>query len=214
MGDEEGCAYIKIQDLADKAFILSHRNRLAYHPPVWFVLSCIIILIIWSLSQVTVKGVHGSIALRIVNLMMSCHDGSRKIILLRAADPQKEAQLEDVRKEALKTFGTLESDMNQGVQDAAAAGSFGPYGDTAVVASGSLGPYASSNHEESKKESEQTTILNNNDPKLQKGTDNSVQTPKKRINSLNKDSTKARQKGAISLPVSPRYSRMESYSKV
>eukprot|EP00472_Partenskyella_glossopodia_P006290 CAMPEP_0197522340 /NCGR_PEP_ID=MMETSP1318-20131121/7500_1 /TAXON_ID=552666 /ORGANISM="Partenskyella glossopodia, Strain RCC365" /LENGTH=394 /DNA_ID=CAMNT_0043074693 /DNA_START=12 /DNA_END=1196 /DNA_ORIENTATION=- len=181
VGDEEGCAYIKIQDLADK---------------------------------VTVKGVHGSIALRIVNLMMSCHDGSRKIILLRAADPQKEAQLEDVRKEALKTFGTFESGVNQGVQDAAAAGSFGPYGDTPVVASGSLGPYASSNHEESKKQSEQTTILSNNDPKLQKGTDNSVQTPpKKQINSLNKDSMKARPKGAISLPVSPRYSRMESYSK-
>ncbi|GAB5354813.1 hypothetical protein AAMO2058_000151500 [Amorphochlora amoebiformis] len=87
-----------------------------------------------DMTKVTCKGIHGSIALQIANLLMSCHSGHRPIVLLRAAEAKTES-IEDLRAEAFKTLRGFEDD-----DEASTLGSLGPYAE--VNSTGSLGPYA------------------------------------------------------------------------
>uniref|UniRef100_A0A7S2KFQ1 6-phosphofructo-2-kinase domain-containing protein n=1 Tax=Bigelowiella natans TaxID=227086 RepID=A0A7S2KFQ1_BIGNA len=92
-------------------------------------------------DKVTVKGIYGSIALRIVNLLMCCHNGNRPIILLRAAAAEIK-EIEHTRKTALKTWTALDDSMDY-IGDYMLGGE-----DDLAAGFGALGPYAESPSDE------------------------------------------------------------------
>jgi len=81
-------------------------------------------------NKVTVKGIYGSIALGIVNLLMSCHNGTRPIVLLRAANSTSK-DLEPLRESAFQQWNSLEDVLIvEGAQADQTTGSLGPYADS------------------------------------------------------------------------------------